>query len=366
MFAYLKDRVWKRIPGWKEKLLSKAGKEVLIKVVAQAIPSYAMSCFDLTKSLCDEISSMICRYWWAQQENEKKLHWLSWQKLTSRKEKGGLGYRDLHLFNLASLCARLLRAKYWPDGNIMEAKEGPGISYTYRSMLCRLRAMENGIIWRIENGQNVRIWEDPWIPAGITRRPRTPRGSILLSKVSELIDPHTGLWDEQLINKDLFWEEDVANILVMPVQCDRDDFVAWHFDPKGMFSVKSAYHILEDREEMLMTRQTGESSAARNNNEGSNIWKRIWRLPATPKIKQFLWRVAHNSLAFKLNIRRRGILLDTRCPVCFRYDEDGRHCFLKCKPARHCWRELQLEAERASLLEAVSSEDFFQGAEYEA
>lgn len=75
----------------------------------------------------------------------------------------------------------------------------------------------------------------------------------------------------------------MTNILVIPVQCDLDDFVAWHFDPKGMFSVKSAYRVLENREEMLMTRQTGESSAPRNNNEGSNIW----RLPATPKIKQF-------------------------------------------------------------------------------
>ena len=58
-FSYLKDRVWKRIQGWKEKLLSRAGKEILIKAVAQAIPSYAMSCFDLTKTLCDAISAMI-------------------------------------------------------------------------------------------------------------------------------------------------------------------------------------------------------------------------------------------------------------------------------------------------------------------
>ena len=72
VFAYLKERVWKRIQGWKEKLLSKASKETLIKAVAQSIPSYAMSCFDLTKSLCDKMSGMICRYWWAQQEN--KMH----------------------------------------------------------------------------------------------------------------------------------------------------------------------------------------------------------------------------------------------------------------------------------------------------
>jgi hypothetical protein len=66
LFAYLKERLWKRIQGWKEKLLSKAGKETLIKAVAQAIPTYAMSCFDLTKSLCDGMSKMICRYWWSQ------------------------------------------------------------------------------------------------------------------------------------------------------------------------------------------------------------------------------------------------------------------------------------------------------------
>jgi hypothetical protein len=102
-FAYLKDRVWKRIQGWKEKLLSKAGKEILIKAVAQAIPSYAMSCFDLTKTLCDEIGAMICRYWWSQQDNENKMHWLSWDTMCQTKDKGGLGFRDLHLFNLAML-----------------------------------------------------------------------------------------------------------------------------------------------------------------------------------------------------------------------------------------------------------------------
>jgi len=76
-FEYLKDRVWKRIQGWKEKLLSKAGKEILIKAIAQAIPTYAMSCFDLTKMLCDDIGKMINKFWWAHQDKENKIHWLS-------------------------------------------------------------------------------------------------------------------------------------------------------------------------------------------------------------------------------------------------------------------------------------------------
>jgi hypothetical protein len=92
-FEYLKEKVWRRIQGWKERLLSKAGKKILIKAVAQAIPTYAMSCFDLTKKLCDEISSMINRYWWSQQDGKDKCHWIGWKRMTRAKISGGLGFR---------------------------------------------------------------------------------------------------------------------------------------------------------------------------------------------------------------------------------------------------------------------------------
>ncbi|KAK9287662.1 hypothetical protein L1049_016099 [Liquidambar formosana] len=59
IFNYIKERVWKRLQGWKGKLLSKAEKEVLIKVVVQAIPLHVMSCFKFPTSLCDELTSMI-------------------------------------------------------------------------------------------------------------------------------------------------------------------------------------------------------------------------------------------------------------------------------------------------------------------
>lgn len=51
VFKFVKDRVHKRIQGWSNKLLSRAGKTVLIKNVAQSVPSYCMTCFLIPK-LC--------------------------------------------------------------------------------------------------------------------------------------------------------------------------------------------------------------------------------------------------------------------------------------------------------------------------
>lgn len=87
-FEFIKEKIWKRIQGWKEKCLSKTGKEILIKSVAQAIPIYAMACFDLMKGLCDSISQLICKYWWSQDNNEKMMHWVGWEKMKLGKEEG--------------------------------------------------------------------------------------------------------------------------------------------------------------------------------------------------------------------------------------------------------------------------------------
>ena len=46
-FTYIKQRVWKKIQGWEAKLLSQAGREILIKGEAQALPTYTMACFKL-------------------------------------------------------------------------------------------------------------------------------------------------------------------------------------------------------------------------------------------------------------------------------------------------------------------------------
>ena len=91
----VKTKLAKKLAGWKEKLLSKAGKEVLIKAVAQAIPTYAVSCFKIPDSLCDEMTSIIRNFWWGQCKEEQKMAWISWEKLCALKAYWGMGFKQL-------------------------------------------------------------------------------------------------------------------------------------------------------------------------------------------------------------------------------------------------------------------------------
>lgn len=134
-FGSIKERIGKRISGWKERFLSKAGRETLIKSIAQAIPTFSMSCFLFPKIMLKEIRSMVGNFWWGQRKNERKMHWVAWNKVCRAKGKRGIRFRDLAQFNIAllakqgwrilqdenSLVSRVLKARYFPKCNFMEA-----------------------------------------------------------------------------------------------------------------------------------------------------------------------------------------------------------------------------------------------------
>lgn len=100
-FNTLKARLWHKIKDWKAKLFSSGGKEILIKAVAQAIPTYAMSVFKLPFSFCHDLQKIITQFWWSQNSSSKSLHGLPWLKLCLSKQDGGLGFRELSPFNRA-------------------------------------------------------------------------------------------------------------------------------------------------------------------------------------------------------------------------------------------------------------------------
>jgi hypothetical protein len=139
----------------------------------------------------------------------------------------------------------------------------------------------------------------------------------------------------------------------MSVSDSVEDFIAWHFDDKGMFSVKQVYKLKSQlvENEQRGGRSSSSMHAGDMDRGGDEFWRRIWKAPIPPNIKQFVWRLAHNSLAIWPNLSRRGVELDNiKCLFCNGDTEEGAHLFVKCDHVNMVWDGLQLDEVRNELI----------------
>ena len=167
---FIKERVWNKLQGWKEKLISQAGREVLLKAVVQAIPIFVMSCFKLPSRLLNDIEMMIRKFWWGQQGDQCKIHWKNWETFCKPKALGGMGFKDLEKFNEAMLAKRMWRllvdhssifywvfsAKYFPSGSSFDAKVASR-SYAWQSIVKARKLVQSRLLRRVGNGMKINI-----------------------------------------------------------------------------------------------------------------------------------------------------------------------------------------------------------------
>ena len=168
-FKEMHDWINKKVMGWKEKLISKAGREMLIKTISQAILIYSMSLFKIPKAIKDSINTTLAKYWWGQTNDEKKIYWINWKKLCTQKKKWGMGFRDIHVFNLAMLAKQagdwhtihihcfIGFIRYFSSCSFMEAELGYKSSYVWRSLLVARDVIIEGTRWRVGNGTKIEV-----------------------------------------------------------------------------------------------------------------------------------------------------------------------------------------------------------------
>ena len=197
---------------------------------------------------------MPARFWWGQRGSEWKVHWLSKQKLIKPKKEGGIGFRDIQLFNQALLArqgwrllqhpsflvCRVLKVKYFPHTSFLDAHIPCNTSFIWRSICEANEVLHQGLRWRVGSGAQIRIWQDKWISCHSTYKVISPRNILGEGAlVEQLINRETMTWDVPLL-RNVFLPCDIDIIQTISLSKWRpSDALIWNGMKSGIFSVKS-------------------------------------------------------------------------------------------------------------------------------
>ena len=178
-FKLLEEKLEAKLSGWRSRCLSWAGRCTLINSVAQAIPNYTLSSFNVPAKNCDKLDALLRRFWWKPKDKDSRfLAWNARDKLCHPKRQGGLNFRKAKDVNSAllaklawmvvsgkqSLCMEVLRAKYKVSNNWITKEPIKSASPTWRAIEAAKKLIEKGACFLLGDGKSIDIWIDPWVP----------------------------------------------------------------------------------------------------------------------------------------------------------------------------------------------------------
>uniref|UniRef100_A0A2N9FE83 CCHC-type domain-containing protein n=1 Tax=Fagus sylvatica TaxID=28930 RepID=A0A2N9FE83_FAGSY len=323
---FIVERVQAKLSNWKAKLLSPAGRLVLIQAVTSAVPAYYMQSTALPSSICTTLDRINRNFLWGSSEEKKKMHMVGWDKICRAKSLGGLGLYACKPRNVAMLAklnwrllqekdalwARTILAKYSPNG-VMEIDKRLNRcgSSTWRGIKKGHEVFRKGLRWVVRNGQGVSFWHDKWVGENplrdVIQGPLpSNEDSIRVCDVVEGV----GNWDlsrlSMIIPKPIC--DSIRAIPVCPLR-QQEDCIAWD-SRNGEFCLKLAYLL------------ACKPPAGCIHDSPSN-W--IWKVPTSPRIRFFLWQCYHNSVPVRDTLVARGINIPNTCPRCLGPNESLIH-----------------------------------------
>ena len=81
----------------------------------------------------------------------------------------------------------------------MEAPVHPQCFFAWRSILQVRDVINKGVVWRVGNGESIKIWEHKWLPELSNSYVVSPRIDTEVSLVKDLFVAGRRVWDPSLV-----------------------------------------------------------------------------------------------------------------------------------------------------------------------
>ncbi|XP_015950345.1 uncharacterized protein LOC107475226 [Arachis duranensis] len=286
------NKIEERLSGWKGKLLSKAGKLVLIKAVINNLPMYYLSIFRMSVTVAKKLC--LCN-------------------VVSFGE-------SLNLIGLEG-CGS---GGVWT--NVMQ------IGGKNKELLGVFR---EGLQLIIGNGNRTSFWHSGWINGGALKDRFPKLFSVALDKDCHISD--CGIWDGlswvwQFQWRCQLWQweqEEVQELLNFLPKLGTfrggEDSVAWQFESSGSFSMNSFLQTYLN--------QQGQSVGV----VGSSGFSKLWKGPTLPRVKLLCWFVMHEKLNTRERLFSCGVVPQPERVLCGKLPESVHHLFFGCEQAWKVW-----------------------------
>lgn len=336
---FLIDRVSDRLKMWKVKLLSQAARLVLIKATLQSLPVFYMATTKLPTKVTASLTNLMRRFFWGKMTQERYLAYVSWERICRPLEEGGLGLKELPIFNdailmkylckLASgtmaLWAQVVRAKYIPRSLLWHTARTYQCSIFWRSLMNLRSKLIPHLKWKVGDGRDCPAFGEPWFEGGEGVNPGI--GAQVKWSVSNLVEENTGQWNGPLIIQYFGYEKCMQILQLPPPAPDSTnrDVLVCDFSTTGVYRVKEMY------KELKRVANGGQQT-------DTLLYKWIWKKGTiAPRVRLFLWKLINRALPLGSILKGRGIRGDNTCATCGREEEDVRHLIFQCDLARACW-----------------------------
>lgn len=201
--------------------------------------------------------------------------------------------------------------------------------------------MHKGLSWVVGNGDQISVWDSPWLSFKVPMQPIGPPTSETQSlMVSDLLCPLTNRWIVEKIRSILPQYEEMI-LQIKTSSTPATDALIWLPERSGIYSTKTGYGVGITAGVVLNT-----------DNKPLNWLKHIWNVRTSPKLKDFLWRVIKKAIPVSANLEKRGFP-SFNCKSCGAH-EDDLHVFLRCPLAEGVWSLLPVRERPPSSLSSIA------------